>query len=163
MHGHGVGLPGDEVIESHLFRRFSAGGGGTTIADLSTWDSKPSGTTDGDYGLGPNGLVYRWIAASSMWVPASRDSRCERYSDRLDRRQSVRRWRGDLNRRNSPVNRQWHGVKSDRGPDLSHDRRRDMGPRIPLGYWTERLPAHHCGGHHARRRETPQLRPRLNW
>ena len=71
MHGHGLGLPGHEVIESHLFRRFSAGGGGTTIADLSTWDSRPDGSVNGDYGLGPNGLVYRWIAASSMWVPAS--------------------------------------------------------------------------------------------
>ena len=70
MHGHGVGLPGDEVIESHLFRRFSAGGGGTTIADLSTWDSRPDGSVNGDYGLGPNGVVYRWVAASSMWVRA---------------------------------------------------------------------------------------------
>ena len=44
--------------------------GGVTIADLSTWDSKPSGTTDGDYGLGPNGRVWRWKAAISQWVPA---------------------------------------------------------------------------------------------
>ena len=67
---HWLGVPGDEVIESHLLRGFAASGGGTTIADLTTWDSRPDGSVDGDYGLGPNGVVYRWNAAAAMWVRA---------------------------------------------------------------------------------------------
>lgn len=46
------------------------GGGGAEVADLSDWDSKPDGTSDGDYGLGPNDRVFRWKSSISQWVPA---------------------------------------------------------------------------------------------
>lgn len=45
----------------------SSGGG---ITDLTTWDSRPNGSADGEYGIGPNGVIYRWKAAISRWVPA---------------------------------------------------------------------------------------------
>ena len=48
----------------------SGGGSSGAVADLTTWDSKPDGTSDGEYGLGPNGRVWRWKAAIARWVPS---------------------------------------------------------------------------------------------
>ena len=48
----------------------SGGGGSAEVADLSDWDSKPDGTSDGAYGLGPNDRVFRWKSSISQWVPS---------------------------------------------------------------------------------------------
>ena len=41
---------------------------GSSIADLTTWDSRPDGTSDGERGVASTGAIYRWHAASSLWV-----------------------------------------------------------------------------------------------
>lgn len=42
--------------------------GGVSVADLSDWDNRPDGATDGEYGVGANGAIYRWDDTSSKWV-----------------------------------------------------------------------------------------------
>jgi hypothetical protein len=36
--------------------------------DLTTWSSRPAGTTEGETGDGPNGVTYRWSAVASEWI-----------------------------------------------------------------------------------------------
>ena len=77
--------------------RFPAVAGSSAPTDLSDWDNRPSGTADGEYGVGPNDTMYRWKSAISDWVPATLHGYTfTQHGDALGASSSPSGWNNDL-------------------------------------------------------------------